>query len=129
MENEKLTEDNNKELLAKIEELESKISALEDRAEQFGSDVKSMRSSFEGIKELSGIAAPTQISSPEPKAPIGEAAPEYPVFRFRLLSSRCLRGNKAVRCSQIRQGKDRRGGQSSQECQDSRARDRVSSSS
>ena len=80
MENEELTEDKNKELLAKIEELENKISALEDRAEQFGSDVKSMRSSFEGIKELSGIAAPTQISSPEPKAPVGEAAPEYPVF-------------------------------------------------
>lgn len=84
MENEKLTEDKNKELLAKIEELENKISALEDRAEQFGSDVKSMRSSFEGIKELSGIAAPTQISSPEPKAPIGEAAPEYPVINAQV---------------------------------------------
>ncbi len=80
MENEKLTEDKNKELLAKIEELESKISALEDRAEQFGSDVKSMRSSFEGIKELSGIAAPAQISSPEQKLPVDESPADYPVF-------------------------------------------------
>ena len=80
MENEKLTEDKNKELLAKIEELESKISALEDRAEQFGSDVKSMRSSFEDIKELSGVATPEY---PVINAQVPPAEQQMPAWQQR----------------------------------------------